>query len=119
MAYESLPEVQEYSVLMQRIHEDYCLVRLTGKSLLLWYSTIDINNTDANFWTEFLGGAEGFLRQAMTFKLNENLDAHDPNLAGQSFVLTDISFQAIMRKLRTISLLTNSLHRDLKYREEK
>ncbi|KAI8710759.1 hypothetical protein NCS52_01535700 [Fusarium sp. LHS14.1] len=97
IAYDTLPEVQEYSVIMQSIYRDYCLRKLK----------------------EFLGKAESSLRQAIVFKLNENLDKEYPQSAEQGFTLIDVSYEGILRKLRTINFLSDSLHQALEHRIEK
>ncbi|KAG8355278.1 hypothetical protein FVEN_g6623 [Fusarium venenatum] len=97
VANDTLPEVREYHVIMQGIYKDYCLGKLK----------------------EFLGEAESLLRRTIIFKLNENLDKEDPPWAEQVPTLIDVSYNAILSKLRTISFLSNSLHQALEHRKEK
>ncbi|PCD21511.1 hypothetical protein AU210_016472 [Fusarium oxysporum f. sp. radicis-cucumerinum] len=97
VAYNTLPEVQAYNVIMQSIYKDYCLGKLK----------------------EFLGEAESPLRRTIMFKLNENLDEEDPPWAEQVPTLIDVSYNAILSKLRTISFLSDSLHQALEHRKER
>jgi hypothetical protein len=70
-------------------------------------------------FTEFLGEAESLLRRTIIFNLNEKLDKEDPPSAEQVPTLIDVSYNAILSKLRTISFLSNSLHQALEHRKEK
>lgn len=75
-------------------------------------------STNANSYTEFVGETESLLRRTTIFKLNENLDKEDPPWAEQVPTLMDVSYKAILSKLRTISFLSDSLHQALEHRKE-
>ncbi|KAG7408189.1 hypothetical protein Forpe1208_v011838 [Fusarium oxysporum f. sp. rapae] len=119
VAYNTLPELQAYSVIMQSIYKDYCLGKLKGKPLLLKISHVTKASTNAKSYTEFLGEAESPLRRTIMFKMNENLDEEDPPWAEQVPTLIDVSYNAILSKLRTISFLSDSLHQALEHRKER
>ncbi|KAL7944103.1 hypothetical protein V8C42DRAFT_327726 [Trichoderma barbatum] len=96
VAYVKLPEVQEYDTIMKSIYRDYCLIKL--KTLL--------------------EKAEFNLREATIFKVNECLDTEERSPKEKVFTMPDVSWKATLNKLRTISVLSDTLCNDLVNRSE-
>jgi hypothetical protein len=70
-------------------------------------------------WVGLIGEAEASLRNCILFTLSENLIAESSTPATQNLTLHDVSYEAVLQKLDTISLLSQSLHEDLRHKAQR